>query len=55
MGVKNGDVLLSINGIPTRNAEEMYRGYMTLRNSTSFEFVVDREGKQETIRYTLEQ
>ena len=25
MGVKNGDVLLSINGIPTRNAEEMYR------------------------------
>ncbi len=54
MGVKDRDVMLSINGIPTRSAEEMYRGYMTLRNANSFEFVVERDGKEETIRYELD-
>ncbi|MGM9992699.1 MAG: hypothetical protein ACI376_07665 [Candidatus Bruticola sp.] len=54
MGVKNRDIMLSINGVPTRSAEEMYRGYMTLRNASSFEFVVERNGQEETIRYELE-
>lgn len=54
MGVKDRDIMLSINGIPTRSAEEMYRGYMTLRNANSFEFVVERDGKEETIRYELD-
>lgn len=55
MGVKNHDILLSINGVPTRSAEEMYRGYMTLRNASSFEFVVERNGAEQTIRYELGQ
>ena len=54
MGVQNRDIMLSINGVPTRSAEEMYRGYMTLRNANSFEFVVERDGKEETIRYELD-
>lgn len=54
MGVQDRDIMLSINGIPTRSAEEMYRGYMTLRNANSFEFVVERNGKEETIRYELD-
>ena len=55
MGVQDRDVMLSINGVPTRSAEEMYRGYMTLRNAKAFEFVVERDGKEQTIRYELEQ
>ncbi|MGM9999309.1 MAG: hypothetical protein ACI38Q_07995 [Candidatus Bruticola sp.] len=54
MGVKSRDIMLSINGVPTRSAEEMYRGYMTLRNASSFEFVVERNGQEETIRYELD-
>ncbi len=54
MGVKDRDIMLSINGVPTRSAEEMYRGYMTLRNANSFEFVVERNGQEETIRYELD-
>ncbi|MBQ7502158.1 hypothetical protein IJT93_05510 [bacterium] len=53
MGVKNNDVMLSINGVPTRSAEEMFRGYMTLRNASSFEFVLERGGEEQTIRYEL--
>lgn len=53
MGVEDNDILLSINGTPTRSAEEMYRGYMTLRNADAFEFVVDRGGTEQTIRYEL--
>lgn len=55
MGVKNNDIMLSINGVPTRGAEEMFRGYMTLRNASSFEFVLERNGEEQTIHYELGQ
>lgn len=51
MGIKNGDILLSVNGAPTRTPDDMYQGYMTIRNAEALEFVVDRGGETQTIRY----
>ena len=53
MGLQDEDILLSINGQPARSMEDMYAGYMTLRNATSLEFVIDRGGQQQTVRYEL--
>ena len=53
MGLQNDDILLSVNGSPCRSVEDMYQGYMTIRNAESLEFVIDRNGEQKTIRYDL--
>ncbi|MBQ7568276.1 hypothetical protein IJT17_05665 [bacterium] len=53
LGLQNGDILLSINGNPARSVEDMYQGYMTLRNAESLEFLVDRDGNETTVRYEL--
>ena len=53
LGLKDEDILLSVNGNPARSVEDMYQGYMTIRNAKDLEFVVDRGGKKETVRYEL--
>ena len=53
LGLQNNDILLSVNGNPARSVEDMYQGYMTIRNAESLEFVVDRDGKETTVRYDL--
>lgn len=53
MGIQNNDVLLSVNGAPTRSAQDMYQGYMTIRNADALEFVVDRNGAETAVRYEL--
>lgn len=53
LGLRDGDILLSVNGAPTRSVEEMYQGYMTIRNADALEFNLDRGGSIQTIRYEL--
>lgn len=53
LGLQNNDILLSVNGNPARSVEDMYQGYMTIRNAESLEFVVDRDGQETTVRYDL--
>jgi len=45
LGLKDGDVVLSLNGEPIRTTEELYNSWLILRNTPRVEFEVLRSGK----------
>ncbi len=51
LGLKNGDVVLSLNGEPIRTPEELYNSYLILRKTPSVEFEVLRGGQPTSVRY----
>lgn len=51
LGLKDGDVVLSLNGEPIRTPEELYNSYLILRNTPSVDIEVLRDGKPTSVRY----
>lgn len=51
LGLRDGDVVLALNGEPIRTAEELYNSWLILRNTPQVEFEVLRAGKALEVRY----
>lgn len=51
LGLKDGDVVMSMNGEPIRSPEELYNSYLILKNTPSVEFQILRGGKPDTVRF----
>ncbi|MCA9776099.1 MAG: hypothetical protein KC800_05255 [Candidatus Eremiobacteraeota bacterium] len=55
LGIKDGDVVKSLNGTPLNGPEALSSIYRVLRNTSSLSFDVDRGGKSEKVEITLEE
>ncbi|MGA1795949.1 MAG: type II secretion system protein GspC [bacterium] len=53
MGLRNGDVIRSVNQIPVDNAEKAFEAYQKLRNESRIEVVVLRNNKEVTLQYDI--
>lgn len=54
LGLRDGDVLMSVNGIPTDSADSALGAFGRLRNSDSLFVVVRRGGRRLSLRYRIE-
>lgn len=55
LGIKDGDVVKSLNGTPLNGPEALSSIYRVLRNTSSLSFDVDRGGNSEKVEITLEE
>jgi general secretion pathway protein C len=53
MGLRNGDVLLGVNGQPLHSAEDAMRLYEGLKSSENLQLQLKRRGQERTIDYNL--
>lgn len=53
LGVKKGDVIRSVNGIPFTNMGDIANSINSLMNSERFDVEVTRSGKTEALRYVV--
>ncbi|MDA8139858.1 MAG: type II secretion system protein GspC [Desulfobacteraceae bacterium] len=53
MGLRNGDVLLGVNGQPILTMEDAMRMYENLRSSENIQLQVKRRGQDRTIDYNI--
>ena len=53
LGVKRGDVIKSINGIPFNNMADIANSINSLMNSERFDVEVERRGKPTALRYVV--
>ncbi len=53
-GLRSGDFIVSVNGMPVKTAEEAFRLYNILRNEKTITLVVERKGEQKTITYEIQ-
>ena len=53
LGVRKGDVIRSVNGIPFTNMGDIANSINSLMNSERFDVEVTREGKNEALRYVV--
>jgi len=52
-GLRSGDFIKSINGMPVRTAEDAFKIYNMLRNESRIELEIDRFGKRKVIVYEI--
>lgn len=55
LGIKDGDVVKSLNGTPINGPEALSSIYRTLRNTPNLSFEVERNGIPQTVEITLEE
>lgn len=53
LGLKNGDVVHSVNGRPLSNMSEAMQAFQELQSSGSFQFEVTRRGQKQTMDYSV--
>ena len=53
LGIKNGDIVHSVNGQPLMSAAGAMSAYQSLQNERSFEFDLTRRNKKQTFDYTI--
>ncbi len=53
-GLRSGDFIVSVNGMPVKTAEEAFKLYNILRNEKTITLVVERKGEQKTITYEIQ-
>lgn len=53
IGLRHGDILLSVNGRPLKSGEDMYTAYQELRNSPTVSFEVDRGGQVVPVKFEV--
>lgn len=53
MGLRNGDVVLRVNGKHVTRPDEALRVYSMLRHARKVELTIRRRGKERILRYTL--
>ena len=54
MGIRKGDIILSINGYPIRSMEEGFAVFERLKNSSEINIRVFRRGREVTLSYIIE-
>jgi len=54
IGVQNGDVIKSINGIELSSPDKALEAYGRLRNANKISLDIVRRGKRETMEYTID-
>ncbi len=54
LGLKNGDLLRTVNGLPLANPQQALEAYTRLRKATEVTLVVTRGGQPLTLRYTVD-
>ncbi len=54
MGLRNGDVLLGVNGEAIQSPEDAMRMYQSIRSSSEVQVQVRRRGQERTITYNLQ-
>jgi len=52
-GLRRNDVVLAVNGKPTRNVVQVYGLYRKLRKKNSFEIEILRKGERKVLRYQV--
>ena len=52
-GLRRNDVVLAVNGKPTRNVVQVYGLYRKLRRNNSFEIEILRKGERKVLRYKV--
>ncbi|WP_457640543.1 type II secretion system protein GspC [Persephonella sp.] len=52
-GLRSGDLIISINDMPVRTAEEAFKIYNMLRNEELIKLVIERNGKRKVITYEI--
>ncbi len=53
LGVKNGDIVHSVNGMELTGPDAALKAYNSLMNETSFTFEVTRRGQRQTFEYEI--
>jgi len=53
MGLRNGDVLLGVNGQPIQSAEDAMRIYEGLKSETAIQLQLKRRGQERSINYNI--
>lgn len=53
LGIKNGDVIHAVNGMPLNSVQGAMAAYQTLMNERSFSFEVTRRGQKMTMEYQV--
>ncbi|MDT8271979.1 MAG: type II secretion system protein GspC [Desulfomonilia bacterium] len=53
LGVRSGDIIKSVNGIPVRTPEDAFLMYQELQNESSVELELERQGQSTTINVPL--
>ncbi len=52
-GLRSGDIIVSVNGMPVRTAEEAFKIYNMLRNEKNIRLEVERRGERKVITYEI--
>ncbi len=53
LGIRNGDVIHTVNGKPLASMQEAMAAYQELQTGSSFNFEVTRRGAKQTLEYTV--
>jgi general secretion pathway protein C len=54
LGIKNGDIVHSVNGKPLTSMAAAMEAYNTMQNEKAFTFEVTRRGQKQTMRYNVQ-
>ncbi|MFT7518114.1 MAG: general secretion pathway protein C, partial [Kiritimatiellia bacterium] len=51
LGIKNGDIVHSVNGIPLSSTQQALNAWQSLQNEANFSFDITRRGQKKTMKY----
>ncbi len=54
LGIKNGDIIHSVNGKPLNSMQAAMEAYNTMQNEKEFSFTITRRGQEQTMNYTVQ-
>lgn len=54
IGLKSGDVILGVDGQPIQSVDDALKFYTSLKDSKNVALQIRREGREETIKYSVE-
>lgn len=54
LGVRSGDIIRFVNGIPIRNPEDAFNAYQEMQNESAVEVELERKGESTTITVPLQ-
>jgi type II secretion system protein C len=54
LGLRTGDIVTSLNGMPANGPEGLSKIYRSLRNATSLRFAIERNGQPTTVQVDLD-
>ena len=54
LGIRNGDIVHSVNGQPLTSVQGAMAAYQTLQNEANFSFQVTRRGQKMTLEYDVQ-